>query len=582
MKKTVTANLNGRVFTMDEDAYQLLDSYLGNLRIYFRKEEGSSEIIADFEARIEELLSEKLRLGYEVITLKNVEEVIAQVGQPDDFSDETHEEEKRATEQKVYQTQGKKKFYRNPDDKMFGGICSGIAAYFGWDVLVVRIIAVIFIFVTQLIIVPFYLLTWMLCPSANTAEQKLQMRGEPITVENIGKTVAAGTENKAESSNRGCLSGFLDFFVGFIKICLIGLGIIIGLPILFALFIMLIVFFALLIAFVAGLIGIGGGLAGLFAGLGGIFAGLPFVAPGSFSITINLVALIILIGLPVTALIYSIIAYFAKLKPLHKAVKWVCLIAWFIALISFLTFKTSNRFDGVTLDNINIRINGEAVEIGNGQQAETKYVLFPSVDRIVLKNQLWANLQIEQVPGDSSIIFINGDENLIEKVKYQQTNGDLILSTHNNVRLKSDNNLIIRIQTPRLKRIKSNMLGNIVINEPFQGEELEVQIEGAGRFHANDLNVGRLKVKSGGIGSTSLVGNVRYADLSLEGAGEIDAYHLRADSVVAHVDGVGSLRCDPVKYLKANMNGIGQIIYKSEPAVKDTGMVGIGKIGRGE
>ena len=61
MKKTVTVNLNGRVFTMDEDAYQLLEKYLNNIRIYFRKEEGSSEIIADFEARIEELFSERMR-----------------------------------------------------------------------------------------------------------------------------------------------------------------------------------------------------------------------------------------------------------------------------------------------------------------------------------------------------------------------------------------------------------------------------------------------------------------------------------------------------------------------------------------
>ena len=76
MKKTLTVNLGGTVFHIDEDAYQLLDKYLANLRIHFRKEEGSEEIMNDFEMRISELFNERVRLGYEVITIEYVEEVI--------------------------------------------------------------------------------------------------------------------------------------------------------------------------------------------------------------------------------------------------------------------------------------------------------------------------------------------------------------------------------------------------------------------------------------------------------------------------------------------------------------------------
>ena len=75
MKKTLTVNLGGTVFHIDEDAYQLLDKYLANLRIHFRKEEGSEEIMNDFEMRISELFNERVRLGYEVITIEHVEEV---------------------------------------------------------------------------------------------------------------------------------------------------------------------------------------------------------------------------------------------------------------------------------------------------------------------------------------------------------------------------------------------------------------------------------------------------------------------------------------------------------------------------
>ena len=98
MKKTITVNLNGRVFSIDEDAYRLLENYLNNLRIYFRKEEGASEIVADFEARIEELFSEKMRS--EVITIEQVEEVIARVGKPDDFAEKEEDKQSAFSEPK--------------------------------------------------------------------------------------------------------------------------------------------------------------------------------------------------------------------------------------------------------------------------------------------------------------------------------------------------------------------------------------------------------------------------------------------------------------------------------------------------
>ena len=91
MKKTLTVNLGGTVFHIDEDAYQLLDKYLSNLRIHFVKEEGSDEIMNDFEIRISELLSERIRLGYEVITIAHIEEVIKRMGRPEEIFDEDKE-----------------------------------------------------------------------------------------------------------------------------------------------------------------------------------------------------------------------------------------------------------------------------------------------------------------------------------------------------------------------------------------------------------------------------------------------------------------------------------------------------------
>ena len=82
MKKTLTVNLGGTVYHIDEDAYNLLDNYLNNLRYHFRKEEGADEIVRDMETRIAELFDEYIRTGQQVITIEQAEAVIASIGKP--------------------------------------------------------------------------------------------------------------------------------------------------------------------------------------------------------------------------------------------------------------------------------------------------------------------------------------------------------------------------------------------------------------------------------------------------------------------------------------------------------------------
>ena len=100
MKKTLTVNLGGTVYHIDDDAYRLLDNYLSNLKHYFRKQEGAEEIINDIEMRIAELFAEKVAAGKQVITVQDVEEVIARVGKPEDFGiTEDDAESNKRTEQ---------------------------------------------------------------------------------------------------------------------------------------------------------------------------------------------------------------------------------------------------------------------------------------------------------------------------------------------------------------------------------------------------------------------------------------------------------------------------------------------------
>ena len=559
MKKTITVNLNGRVFTMDEDAYRLLDNYLNNLRIYFRKEEGSSEIITDFEARIEELFSEKTRLGYQVISIDQVEEVIARVGKPDDFADRDEAKEDKQpyfTEPKEV----KKKFYRNVDDKMFGGVCSGTAAYFSWDVLAVRIIFIVLLFATSLWIGLAYLLAWILLPGAYTAEQKLQMRGQPITVENIGKTVAAEKEPVTSTERKGCLAGFIDLCVGLMKVFLIGLGCLVGLPLLFALVIIIIVVIAVLF-------GVGGGM------LGGLPSFLVVDRPVLATITFLLI-----VGIPVVALIYAIISHFAKLKPLNRSVKWTFLIIWILALIliSFSRFRIDRNhwFRNWNWPYIS---NNQIIQ-GNGILSEKSYDIEEPVTSVEMGRDLFANLQIEQIPSDTTLIVISGDENLVDRVKYDLQDGRLILSSTDP--LRSENNLIIRLQTNNLKEIQSNVVGNIQMNSAFIGDTLEIKMSGPGNFRADSLDIHSLSVRSEGIASMNLSGKANNVHLDLAGTGKIDALELLSDTVYASVEGVGSIHCNPVDYLEGRLNGVGKITYKEEPKIKNTNSIGVGKIGK--
>jgi len=113
MKKTYNINLGGIVFHIDEDAYDLLDKYLSNLRIHFSKEEGAEEIVHDMELRISELFSERLNEKKQVITLTDVEEIIAQMGKPEEFSEDTTQD----TNEYIKEEKTPKRLFRDPDNK---------------------------------------------------------------------------------------------------------------------------------------------------------------------------------------------------------------------------------------------------------------------------------------------------------------------------------------------------------------------------------------------------------------------------------------------------------------------------------
>lgn len=345
MKKTLTVNLGGSVFHIDEDAYQLLDKYLSNLRIHFRKEEGSEEIMNDFEMRISELLSERIRLGYEVISIEQVEEVIRRMGKPEELFDEetagNEEEKERAADGQEIpggeEKHAKRRLMRDPENRILGGVAGGLAAYMGWDPTAIRIVLILLIFFYGYII-PIYLLLWIIVPPARTATEKLQMRGENVTVENIGKTVTDSFEKVSNNVGnyirsdkpRNALQKVADAVVLVIGYLLKFIGILAGI-ILLPIFVLLL--FILVVTVIGLFIGLVGGGSTLLYHLSP-FAGdfLYSGAPVSLIIT-GCLALILLAGVPAFAIVYAIGSQLFKWKPLTVQAKWVLVGLWFLAFL---------------------------------------------------------------------------------------------------------------------------------------------------------------------------------------------------------------------------------------------------------
>jgi phage shock protein PspC (stress-responsive transcriptional regulator)/gas vesicle protein len=180
MKKTVTANIGGWVFNIEEDAYEKLSSYLDEIKLYLNGSEGVEEIMRDIESRIAELLKEK---NPGVIALENIDAVTSIMGAPKDFSsdDETHQQEFESykEEKKIH-----KRYFRLEEDAVLGGVCSGLGAYFGVDPIMFRILFVIMTIAGGSGIL-IYIVMLLIAPVAKTTTEKLNLRGEPATVENI-------------------------------------------------------------------------------------------------------------------------------------------------------------------------------------------------------------------------------------------------------------------------------------------------------------------------------------------------------------------------------------------------------------
>ncbi len=192
MKKTVSINISGIIFNIDEDAYEKLKKYLKRVKIHFANSEGRDEIIGDIEGRVAELLQEKLTEHKQVITIEDIEEVIALMGEPAEFADDdSFYSGDSANAASANRT---KRLYRDPDNKMIAGVSSGLGYYFNIDPVWFRALFIVSLFVGGSGFFA-YLIMWIVVPEARTTAEKLEMRGEAVNLSNIEASISQEFED---------------------------------------------------------------------------------------------------------------------------------------------------------------------------------------------------------------------------------------------------------------------------------------------------------------------------------------------------------------------------------------------------
>ena len=190
MNKIIKINLAGQAVSIDEQAYESLSQYMRSLEKHFVNTESGKEILEDIEARIAELFFATLRSN-DFISEIHVQEAITLMGTAQDMGAEDNDE---SQDSQGYKDPKRKKLFRDKDDAIFGGVCSGIGAYYGLDTIAVRIMFILLVMLAGAPIVA-YILLWAIIPAAITPQDRYRMHGDASTISDIANNIREEATN---------------------------------------------------------------------------------------------------------------------------------------------------------------------------------------------------------------------------------------------------------------------------------------------------------------------------------------------------------------------------------------------------
>jgi len=321
MNKIISANINGFVFSIDEKAYEKLSQYLDSIR----RKGMNHEVMTDIENRIAELFDYKIKNGKPAILDEDVVEIMAQIGSPEELgSEEGSQSEQTQAKSENNSYRSHRRLYRNEDDKIIGGVCSGIAAYFRIDPMFIRIgfAASFFMFGTGFLL---YIFLMIILPKAVTPAEKLEMRGDAVDFKNLSKTIERDFKDAYHRYRPEVKTGFERFLEILVKV-----GAVILILFLISLFLPVSL--------------------GIFTSIGVVSWALPlmseFIFISSLEATLFIIGLVLFFIVPLGALLYKVAQIIFKFKPMGKLMSVLIGVLWFtgFCMIAYVTYRTGNDF----------------------------------------------------------------------------------------------------------------------------------------------------------------------------------------------------------------------------------------------
>ncbi len=543
MKKTLTVNLNNIVFHIDDDAYEMLQTYLSEIAEHFQSDDERKEIMNDIEARIAELFSEKLQKNKNVVNLSDVQEIIEIMGKPSQY---TGDDEENDTPPKSYKkTQKSRRFYRDPDNAILGGIAGGLAAYFNIDVTWIRIALVILVFLGAGFIIPIYIVVWFVAPAAVTASQRLEMQGEDVTVENI-KTEVNNVKNYMESekfkqSAQGVGERILEILRWFFKIIFGFVGAVVGI-------VGIVVIGALIVAL----------LLSLFepAVLNGfapdLISNWAVITPEKMVLLI--VSMILLIGSPIFLIIYWATHMISGRRNTSHTASWAVLILWLAGLFMFYSVGANTLFHIHKHDGHVFSFNwsDDNNPVGNENR---KLGPFHSVDisgnfELTLKKDSVREVNIES-PNDFFAKVITKVEN---GVLYIYSDGFLLNRT-----------VKVTVTSDSIKNIVAKGACKINAENQLTIPEFSLELMGASEADLDMKVAGQINLDTKGASKVVLKGMCNSFKLTGVGASRIEADNLIAKNVDINVSGATHSRVYATESINAQAFGASDIDCKGHP-----------------
>ncbi|GAB1415125.1 hypothetical protein MASR2M117_05310 [Paludibacter sp.] len=540
MKKTFTVNLNNTVYHIDDDAYELLKKYLQDVESRLSPDE-RKDVMIDVEMRISELFNAKLIKGKAVINKSDVEEIINVLGKPNEFEDES--ETTSSADKSSTSGKGRKKFYRDVDNSFLGGVASGLAALLGIDVVIIRLLFVVLLFLGWGTIIPIYLVLWIIVPAAKSISQKLEMQGENVTTERIKEEIN-NLKNYVESdkfknSAQSIGNRIGEVFQVFFKVIFAIIGGLMG----FIGFVLLCAFLLLLVlwifdpSFLTGFI--------------------PF-SIGAFSpdrATLMMITLIMIIGIPIFMLIFWAIKILKGKNKGGSTISWILILLWFIGIFIFfgLSVRTITNLGYGNLSNLDFYIADDNEQIVDEVRTVDAFKAIEVSGNIEvnLRQDSIQNVQLSTHPSLLPYINTDVDKDGVLRIVSQKINFTSPVK--------------IRITAPAFTSLSSDGACKIISFGQLQGENMDVKVGGASVAKLDIKLTNNLSVKVSGASQAEIDGAVQrmYADVSA--ASKLDADDLNVRSAKIYGSGASKIDVNVYDSLFVDVSGASKFEAERKP-----------------